>query len=153
RRHRRSRVGQRRRRQPGLLRQQHELRVLTLPIRAARGSGRSRHRASNTSRSREGSWFTHRPQSLHRRRLLMTRCALVAALPAAPPPLPGPPDPPVGPIASTGKTLAQVEPRTPISAATTPGNGGTIYRITQPGSYYLTDNVTGVSGKVGITIS
>ncbi|TWT43883.1 hypothetical protein RAS1_02830 [Phycisphaerae bacterium RAS1] len=60
--------------------------------------------------------------------------------------------PPAGPIASTMKTLAQVEPRTPISSATTPGDGDSLYKITQPGSYYLTGNVQGVAGKMGVEV-
>ena len=50
------------------------------------------------------------------------------------------------------KTLEQLEPRTPIDAAHTPGNFLAQYIITQPGSYYLTGNVAGVSGKRGIQI-
>jgi parallel beta-helix repeat protein len=33
------------------------------------------------------------------------------------------------------------EPRTPISAATTPGDANSVFRITEPGSYYLTRDV------------
>ena len=51
------------------------------------------------------------------------------------------------------KTLAQVEPRTPVGPATTPGDATGVYRITQPGSYYLTGHVTGVAGRHGIFIS
>ncbi len=51
------------------------------------------------------------------------------------------------------KTLDQVEPRTPINADNTPGNAGAVFVISSPGSYYLTGNVTGVSGKHGIEIS
>ncbi len=52
---------------------------------------------------------------------------------------------PPGAPAPTMKTLAQIEPRTPISAAP--------FTISQPGSYYLTTNLTGVSGSRGITIT
>ena len=51
---------------------------------------------------------------------------------------------PPGPPAPTMKTLDQVEPRTPVSAATTPGDATALYVISQPGSYYLTGNITGV---------
>jgi parallel beta-helix repeat protein len=51
------------------------------------------------------------------------------------------------------KTLQQIEPRTEINATNTPGDGISIFRITAPGSYYLTANVTGVSGKSGIAIA
>lgn len=46
----------------------------------------------------------------------------------------GPLTPPPGAPASTYKTLAQIEPRTPISAAA--------FTIEAPGSYYLTSNIT-----------
>jgi len=51
---------------------------------------------------------------------------------------------PSGPPAPMMKTLTQVEPRTPISSLP--------HLITEPGSYYLTTNVTGVVGQHGITI-
>lgn len=64
----------------------------------------------------------------------------------------GPLDPPAGPIASTGKTLTEVEPRIAINQTNTPGDAGNIFRIMQPGSYYLTGNVAGESGKNGIRV-
>jgi hypothetical protein len=65
----------------------------------------------------------------------------------------GPLNPPAGPITSTHKTLTEVEPRIPISSTTTPGDTTSLYRITQPGSYYLTGNITGEVGKHGISIA
>jgi hypothetical protein len=65
----------------------------------------------------------------------------------------GPLNPPDGPVAPTYKTLVEVEPRTAINAANTPGDADSLFRITQPGSYYLTANVTGVAGKHGIEIA
>ncbi len=65
----------------------------------------------------------------------------------------GPLSPPAGPVASTGKTLTEVEPRTAINAANTPGDAANVYVISQPGSYYLTGNITVPSGKSGIYIS
>ena len=51
-------------------------------------------------------------------------------------------NPPAGPITPTQ--------RTPIGASTTPGDADSLFRISQPGSYYLTGNITGnVSGSVG----
>lgn len=64
----------------------------------------------------------------------------------------GPLNPPAGPIAGTYKTLHEVEPRIAINAANTPGNINGTFVITQPGSYYLTGNVTGEVGKHGILI-
>ena len=60
---------------------------------------------------------------------------------------------PPGAPAPTMKTLDQLEPRTIVNAANTPGDALNTFRITQPGSYYLTGNLTGVSGKSGISIS
>lgn len=65
----------------------------------------------------------------------------------------GPLNPPAGPVASSFKTLTEVEPRIPLTQATTPGDGNSIFRITAPGSYYLTGNVTGISGKSGIELA
>ncbi len=64
----------------------------------------------------------------------------------------GPLDPPAGPISSTYKTLTEVEPRIAVSATNTPGDADSLFRITQPGSYYLTGNITGEAGKHGIEI-
>jgi parallel beta-helix repeat protein len=61
-------------------------------------------------------------------------------------------NPPVGPIQPTMKTLDQVEPRIPISTASTPGDADSVFKITQSGSYYLTGNVQGVAGKMGIEV-
>ncbi|MFZ4576066.1 MAG: right-handed parallel beta-helix repeat-containing protein [Phycisphaerales bacterium] len=65
----------------------------------------------------------------------------------------GPLDPPAGPIVSTGKTLTEVEPRIAINQINTPGTANATFRITQPGSYYLTSNLVGEVGKSGIEVS
>lgn len=65
----------------------------------------------------------------------------------------GPLSPPAGPIASTYKTLHEVEPRIVINATNTPSSALGTFSITQPGSYYLTGNVTGEVGKHGILIA
>ncbi|MBC7772447.1 MAG: right-handed parallel beta-helix repeat-containing protein [Pyrinomonadaceae bacterium] len=48
---------------------------------------------------------------------------------------------------------AESEPRTPINQTNTPGDSTTVFRITQPGSYYLTANITGGAGRSGIEIA
>lgn len=66
----------------------------------------------------------------------------------------GPIAPPAGSVTPTYKTLTETEPRTAINATNTPGDADSAFRITQPGSYYLTANLTsGVSGKAGIEIT
>src|SRR5882724_6913166 len=65
----------------------------------------------------------------------------------------GPLDPPVGAVTSSYKTLTEVEPRTAINATNTPGDADSVFKITQPGSYYLTGNVQGVASKHGIEIA
>ncbi|MDB6124586.1 MAG: hypothetical protein JWQ71_3579 [Pedosphaera sp.] len=59
---------------------------------------------------------------------------------------------PPGAPAATMKTLDQVEARIPVDAAHTPGDAANQFIINQPGSYYLTTNITGVSSKAGINI-
>ncbi|MFM9957442.1 MAG: right-handed parallel beta-helix repeat-containing protein [Phycisphaerales bacterium] len=64
----------------------------------------------------------------------------------------GPLDPPAGPVAPTPGP----EPRIAINATNTPGdNDGqpSLFKISAPGSYYLTGNITGVTGKHGIEIT
>ncbi|MFO1488678.1 MAG: hypothetical protein U1F65_09390 [Verrucomicrobiota bacterium] len=58
---------------------------------------------------------------------------------------------PPGAPAPTGRTLAQIEPRTDIS--TLAGTATTVYSITVPGSYYLTTNLAGAAGKDTIVVS
>lgn len=67
--------------------------------------------------------------------VLLSTHALIAAGPLVPP---GPPGP-------TMKSLDEVEPRRPISALPV--------TLSQPGSYYLTTNLTGAAGQHGITIT
>lgn len=65
----------------------------------------------------------------------------------------GPLAPPPGPITATNKTLSEVEPRIAVNDVNTPGVGTTsVYRITAPGSYYLTGNVAAVGSKNAIGV-
>lgn len=70
---------------------------------------------------------------------LLIACAAIA----------GPISPPAGPVAPTPGP----EPRVAINADNTPGDADSLFRITQPGSYYLTSNITGVANKRGIEIA
>lgn len=49
----------------------------------------------------------------------------------------GPLTPPIGPVSSTYKSMVEVEPRSIINDANTPGTAAARFRITQSGSYYL----------------
>ena len=61
--------------------------------------------------------------------------------------------PPAGPVIPTMKTLSDVEPRTAVNATNTPGDADSLFKIAQPGSYYLTGNITGIAGKIGIELA
>lgn len=66
--------------------------------------------------------------------------------------LAGPIDPPAA-VGPTYKTLFEVEPRTAMTDDNTPGDADSVFRITSPGSYYLTDNVVVPNGFNGIEIA
>lgn len=82
----------------------------------------------------------------------MKRITLALIAIASPAIVAGPIDPPLGPVAPTMKTLAEVEPRIAVNAQNTPGDANSLFRISQPGSYYLTGNITGQAGLHGIEI-
>lgn len=68
--------------------------------------------------------------------------------------LAGPITPPPGPVASTFKTLTEVEPRIAINATNTPGDADSAFRIAISGSYYLTGNIiVTAADKHGIEIA
>ena len=81
--------------------------------------------------------------------VVVSACALgVAVIIAA-----GPLNPPAGSVGSTYKTLGEIEPRIPINAQTCPSGPTFTHGISQPGSYYLTGNLTGESGKFVIRVA
>jgi parallel beta-helix repeat protein len=82
-----------------------------------------------------------------------TNIAALALFAVAAAVIAGPLTPPAGPVAPTLKTLTEVEPRTAINPATATGSSTSVVVISQSGSYYLTGNLVGVSGKNGITIT
>ncbi len=64
----------------------------------------------------------------------------------------GPLDPPSGPVSPTGRTMAQVEPRMPISPEHTPGDESATFTIRSPGSYCLTGDIVGESHRCAIKV-
>lgn len=75
--------------------------------------------------------------------IAVVACALLAASLYA-----GELYPPPGPVEPTGR----FGPRTEINDANTPGDANSLFKITEPGSYYLAGNHTGEAGKHGIHI-
>jgi len=71
-------------------------------------------------------------------------CVIIAGVALA-----GQLNPPAGPVAPTPGP----EPRTAVNAVNTPGDADSVFRITQPGSYYLERNVAGQAGKHGVEIA
>lgn len=65
----------------------------------------------------------------------------------------GPLNPPSGAVASTYKTLSEVEPRIAINATNTPGDASSKFIISQPGSYYLTSDLSIEGTKVGVRVA
>ncbi len=61
-------------------------------------------------------------------------------------------NPPPGPVTPTMKTLVEIEPRIAINATNTRGDGTSMFRITKPGSYYLTGNVNAEGNANGLAI-
>jgi len=47
------------------------------------------------------------------------------------------------------KTLDQVEPRTIVNALNTPGDAKSMFVLSQPGSYYLIENLVGSQEGTG----
>ncbi len=99
---------------------------------------------------------THHPATLHASDLPTERRALLAGIGGlaagaflAGKAHAGPLNPPPGPIAPTPGP----EPRIPINQTNTPGTATALFRITQPGSYYLTANIRGQAGRHGIEIA
>ena len=92
-------------------------------------------------------------RSLRRRELALGSLLTLALATVGVMAVAGPLDPPAGAVSPTYKTLTEVEPRIAINSTNTPGDADSLYKITQPGSYYLTGNITGASGKSGIEIA
>lgn len=58
-----------------------------------------------------------------------------------------------GAPAPSMKTLDEVEPRIPLTQETAPGDAQNVFRITEPGSYYLTENLVPGFGQNGIAVA
>lgn len=94
------------------------------------------------------------------RRLSLAAFATLAAAHLANLSLAGPLTPPPGPVVGAGRTMqeifdkaAELEPRTAITLANTPGDANSIVKITTRGTYYLTANITGSAGRHGIEVA
>lgn len=91
---------------------------------------------------------------MHSSRAIAVAASLIFAVGAAVPTLfAGPLNPPAGPITSTGKPLAEIQPRTAINAANTPGSAAAVHEITASGSYYLTADILVPAGLTGLRIT
>jgi hypothetical protein len=86
---------------------------------------------------------------LDRRLLLggLTGAAGIAALSAMA--KGGPINPPAGPVGSTPGP----EPRVAVNSVNTPPSGNALFRISQPGSYYLTGNISVTSPGSAVLIA
>ncbi|MEL7472530.1 MAG: hypothetical protein AAGK04_04370 [Planctomycetota bacterium] len=67
--------------------------------------------------------------------------------------LAGPLTPPAGPVSATPKTLQSIEPRIELNATNTPGDASAVFVISQPGSYYLSDNIDIATNQSGVRIA
>lgn len=65
----------------------------------------------------------------------------------------GPMTPPPGAPGATMKPLSELEPRTAINSTNTPGDADSVFRISVPGSYYLSADVLVEAGKSGIEVA
>lgn len=65
----------------------------------------------------------------------------------------GPIDPPAGPVTSSMKPLTEVEPRIALTAQNTPGDSSSVFKIVEPGSYYLTENLQVQGNIAGISVN
>lgn len=83
-------------------------------------------------------------------RSLLLTTAVLALAPTGPLLAQGSLTPPGAP-APTQKALSQIEPRTPVSTLT--GDASATFVISQPGSYYLTGNITAGASQAGIAIA
>lgn len=85
-------------------------------------------------------------------RRLAQALALTYAFLAATVALGGSLTPPNGPVAPTGKTLREVEPRILLNSTNTPGDAQSMLKITSPGSYYLGENLLVAPSMSGIKV-
>lgn len=84
------------------------------------------------------------------RRSLIAGASFISAAAVARAALAGDLNPPQGAVAPTGRSLKDVEPRTPISSL--PSSPDAVHVISQAGSYYLTEELVVPSGSSGIVV-
>lgn len=88
--------------------------------------------------------------------MVFARIGIALAAMVALPAWAGPLNPPSGAVMPTARPLAEVEPRIAVGPQTTPGDADSspsTFKITAPGSYYLTADVVGEATKHGIEIT
>lgn len=85
------------------------------------------------------------------RRTLIAGASLVGAVALARAARAGDLSPPAGPVTPTGRSLRDVEPRTPVSSLS--GNNDFVCIIQQAGSYYFTGDMVVPQGKRGILVT
>ena len=78
------------------------------------------------------------------RRMLLAGLGLVGAAAAASAGA-GTLNPPPGPVAPTGKTTDEIEPRVAVQSLA--GDATSVHLISQPGSYYVLGNINGVADE------
>ncbi|MFT3683742.1 MAG: hypothetical protein QM783_02250 [Phycisphaerales bacterium] len=93
----------------------------------------------------------HSDGSVDRRALLGISAGLIGVAALAHKATAGPLSPPAGPIGSTGRTLAEIEPRTPVHSLS--GDTANVHVITQSGNYCLTSDIIRTAGKTAIRIA
>ncbi len=86
------------------------------------------------------------------RRMMIAGASLLGAAALARVARAGDLDPPAGGVAPTGRSLREVEPRSPINLNTASLDVLAVFRITQPGAYVVTEPMTIPAGKSGIVV-
>src|SRR5476651_1398236 len=85
--------------------------------------------------------------------LIGSRLLVPAAVAQGPLTPPGAPAPTMKSLGQIDARVATAGERIPVNATTCPGDSSALFVIAQRGSYFLTGDVNGVSGKNGVHIT